>query len=151
MLEMDPKGLWSLPPEILIAVIEHLESISDLKAVRLSNKFLADAAAVQLFDTLIVFFSSTSFQRARSVARHPRLRQYVRRIRYVANRFVPHMNLESWIHHYSHQNNQMNAAVWLRKPFLSYCKIADDQHVGTPFLTLVLLTTKATHPASRAS
>jgi hypothetical protein len=151
MPEMSINAPRRLPPEIIIGIIEHLESISDLKAVRRSSKFLAATAEVPLFETLVVFFSSASFERARSVARHPRLRQYVKRISYVANRFVPHMNLDQWVYHYRHQNNQMNAAVWLRRPFMSYCKIADEQHVGTPFLSVARLTSKATYSEGRAS
>jgi hypothetical protein len=148
---MDPKVLPRFPPEILIGVVEQLESISDLKAVRQGSKFLAAMGEVHLFETLVVFFSSISFERARSVAHHPRLRQYVQRISYVANRFIPHLNLEQWVWHYRGQNNLMNAAVWLRKPFMSYRKIADDQHVGAPFSGVAKLMRKATHSAGRAS
>lgn len=126
---LEPTSRASLPPEILISVIGHLEAIDDLRNVRLCCKFLAATGASNLFHTLVVLFSSESFWRARHVAQHEHLRLCVRKIKWVPNRFMPHLDLAQWRHYYGGLN-QFNAAVWLRKPYEQYCKLSEDQHVS---------------------
>ena len=119
-----------LPPEILIAILPFLE-LEDIKSIRQCSKLLARAGSRPLFETLIVYCTISSFASIRAVARHNDFRLHVRRIIYVANRYVPNMNLAQWRHHYSNgSRGNFGTAVWLGKPFELYTSISSEQEVG---------------------
>jgi hypothetical protein len=143
---MTPARITSLPPEILLSVLPFLD-IKDLKSVRQCDRLLAEEGARWLFQTLLVYFLRSSFERLWQISRHEIFRLYVRRIYYVANRFVPGLSMDQWRHHYSKSDRgEMNNIVWLRKPYRCYREIADEQCVGHPSLSLQLTDATETHP-----
>lgn len=118
-----------LPPEILLSVLPFLK-IQDLKSFRQCNRLFAKEGARILFHTLVVFFKRASFDRLMQLSHHKDLRLHVRRIDYVPNRFVPHLSIDQWRHHYSESvRGQFNAVVWLRKQYEEYRSLSSEQWV----------------------
>ena len=118
-----------LPPEILIGVLA-FPDIQNLKAIRQCNKLLSKEGAKLLFHTLIVLLQRSSFEHLRSIADHEDIRLLVRRICYVGSRYCPGLSMDQWRYHYSRgQTTQLNAAVWLQKPYAAYKQLAEEQEV----------------------
>ena len=69
-----------LPPELIMAVLEQLESTIDLKSMRLCCRDLTIYASDSLFSEISVCMTDLSFARLDAISRHPRLRHIVRRI-----------------------------------------------------------------------
>ncbi|KAL9120272.1 MAG: hypothetical protein Q9187_003169 [Circinaria calcarea] len=66
-----------LPPELKINILENIESIADIKHVRLVSKDLAYYAADSLFFQVLVFMTESSFANLEAIARHALLRHKV--------------------------------------------------------------------------
>ena len=129
-----------LPLEILFELLPFLE-IKDLKSFRRCNKLLADNGARLLFHTLIIFLRRDSCEHLRDISSHEDLRHHVKRICYVANQYPPELSMDQWRHHYGQgQRDQLNAVVWLQKPYNAYRKLADEQQVRTIRIWRSLLT-----------
>ena len=66
-----------LPPELKMNILEKIESIADLKQVRLVSKDFAYYAADSLFSAIFVFMTESSFVNLEEIARHPLIRHKV--------------------------------------------------------------------------
>ncbi len=106
-------------------------NVRDLKSFRQCSKSLAEEGARLLFRTLTVFLRRDSFDHLRQISDHRDLRLHVRKLCYVASRYLPGLSMDQWRHYYGQgQRDQLNAMVWLQKPYKAYNELADEQEVS---------------------
>ena len=118
-----------LPDDIVLAILPFLEP-AELKQTRLCNRLLASKSAKWLFETLNILYLRRDLDRLRIIAKHDKLRLYVRRIVFVGDRFPPNLSMDQWRHHYNKERHaQMNSLVWLRHPYEEYLRTSDEQLV----------------------
>ena len=87
--------LESLPAELAHRVCEEVAR-GDLASLRLTSRYLNNAAAPALFSTVILYFTQASFARLIAISKHPVFSDFVKEIIYIPNTLDNEKSRKSW-------------------------------------------------------
>ncbi|KAF2110774.1 hypothetical protein BDV96DRAFT_603834 [Lophiotrema nucula] len=114
------------PTELHAQIVRHLPPL-DLYNYRLASKLFADIGATELFETVTFHAGIQSVERLASLAKHEKLRQVVRAIRWDTNQWDLLMNLVTFRSLMQRRSNGAYTEAAVLEAYRRYNKLVDDE------------------------